>query len=48
MLAAACRHGVPITPRGKGTGNYGQGIPLYGGLVLDTPAPTTIVEVGDG
>ena len=35
VVAAAVRHGVGITPRGKGTGNYGQGIPLEGGLVLD-------------
>jgi FAD/FMN-containing dehydrogenase len=47
-LAAACRHGVRVTPRGKGTGNYGQGIPMEGGLVLDTRRANTIVEVGDG
>lgn len=47
-VAAAVRHGVPITPRGKGTGNYGQGIPMSGGLVLDTTKARTIVEVGDG
>ena len=34
-VAAAVRHGVSVTPRGKGTGNYGQAIPLAGGLVLD-------------
>jgi FAD/FMN-containing dehydrogenase len=34
--AAACaRHGVPLTVRGAGTGNYGQCVPLIGGLVLD-------------
>jgi FAD/FMN-containing dehydrogenase len=47
-VAAAVRHGVAITPRGKGTGNYGQGIPMQGGLVLDTSRARTIVEVGDG
>ena len=35
IISAAVAHGVPITPRGKGTGNYGQAIPLHGGLVLD-------------
>lgn len=48
VVAAAVRHGVPITPRGKGTGNYGQGIPMAGGLVLDLTRARAIVEVGDG
>ncbi len=35
-VAAACaRHRVPITVRGGGTGNYGQAVPLAGGVVLD-------------
>ena len=35
-VAAACaRHRVPLTPRGAGTGNYGQCVPLAGGVVLD-------------
>ena len=35
-VAAACaRHGVPLTCRGSGTGNYGQCIPICGGVVLD-------------
>ncbi|WP_432827644.1 FAD-binding oxidoreductase [Dactylosporangium sp. CA-092794] len=46
--ALAHRHKVPLTPRGQGTGNYGQGIPLYGGLVLDTSRATTIHAVTDG
>lgn len=48
VVSAAYRHGVPLTPRGKGTGNYGQGIPMYGGLVLDTGRARAIVAVGDG
>jgi len=47
-VAAAARHGVPVTVRGKGTGNYGQGIPLHGGLVIDTTRAKAILEVGEG
>lgn len=48
VVGLAARHGVAITPRGKGTGNYGQAIPMPGGLVLDTSRARTIIEVGDG
>jgi FAD/FMN-containing dehydrogenase len=35
-VAAACaKHRVPLTIRGAGTGNYGQCVPLFGGVVLD-------------
>ena len=33
-VAAACaRHRIPLTVRGGGTGNYGQCVPLEGGVV---------------
>ncbi|MGQ0569643.1 MAG: FAD-binding oxidoreductase [Armatimonadota bacterium] len=42
-VAKACvERRVPLTVRGAGTGNYGQAIPLYGGVILDT---TLIKEV---
>src|SRR5262249_3690447 len=34
-IALAARHGVPITPRGAGTSNFGGSIPLSGGMLLD-------------
>jgi len=34
-LSAAVRHRVPLTPRGGGTANYGQSVPLSGGAMLD-------------
>src|SRR6202035_5061491 len=35
-VAAACaRHRMPLTVRGGATGNYGQCVPLQGGVVLD-------------
>jgi FAD/FMN-containing dehydrogenase len=37
VLKACYRHGVPVTPRGTGTGNYGQAMPLSGGVVLSWP-----------
>jgi FAD/FMN-containing dehydrogenase len=48
VVALAVKHGIGVTPRGKGTGNYGQAIPMQGGLVLDMSKARTIVEVGDG
>lgn len=35
VLKAAFAHQVPITPRGAGTGNYGQAMPLSGGAILN-------------
>lgn len=35
-VASACaRHKVPLTVRGGGTGNYGQAVPLEGGVVMN-------------
>ncbi|MEU6379066.1 FAD-binding protein [Streptomyces sp. NPDC046909] len=48
LLALAHRHRIPLTPRGKGTGNYGQAIPLYDGAVLDLTGCDRVLEAGDG
>ena len=42
-VAAACaRHHVPITMRGAGTGNYGQAVPLLGGVLLTMTGLQTV------
>ena len=45
VLRFAALNGVPITARGSGTGNYGQSIPLHGGLVLDLAKLDGIFEI---
>lgn len=47
-LAMAYRHQIPVTVRGAGTGNYGQAVPLEGGIVLDLSGLNRILELGDG
>ncbi len=48
-VAAACaRRRIPITPRGGGTGNYGQAVPLRGGVVLDMSEMTAVEWVHPG
>jgi FAD/FMN-containing dehydrogenase len=39
---------VPLTVRGAGTGNYGQAVPLEGGLVLDMTAMKAVRWVRPG
>ena len=42
--AAACaRHRVPLTVRGGGTGNYGQCVPLEGGVILDVSSLDRVI-----
>ena len=47
-LSLAYRNAVPVTVRGGATGNYGQCIPLRGGLVIDITGLDRILSVEDG
>jgi FAD/FMN-containing dehydrogenase len=48
VLAACHKHGVPVTPRGSGTGNYGQAMPLSGGVVLNLAEMNEIKTIAPG
>lgn len=48
-ILAACRaRRVPVTARGGATGNYGQCVPLEGGVVVDMTAFAALHEIRDG
>jgi FAD/FMN-containing dehydrogenase len=44
VLACCYERGIPVTARGAGTGNYGQAVPLHGGVVLDLSMMDQIEE----
>ena len=46
--ALCAKYRVPLTTRGGGTGNYGQAVPLQGGVVLDMMGLNRIVALQDG
>jgi FAD/FMN-containing dehydrogenase len=48
VARTAARHRVPLTVRGGGTGNYGQCVPLVGGLVLDVTAMMRVLDLRPG
>jgi FAD/FMN-containing dehydrogenase len=47
VVALGVRQRMPITVRGAGTGNYGQSVPLYGGLLIDMRRLNRIVAQDD-
>ena len=48
IARSAVKHKIPITVRGSGTGNYGQSVPLDGGIVLDMTRMNAVKSVGPG
>lgn len=49
QVAKTCvKHKVPLTVRGAGTGNYGQCIPLEGGIILDMTKMNQIYWIKPG
>ena len=47
-LAYCHAHRIAVTPRGAGTGNYGQAMPLQGGVVLDLSRLDRFLWLRDG
>jgi FAD/FMN-containing dehydrogenase len=48
IVVAAVKHNIPLTLRGGGTGNYGQSVPLQGGILVDMTKFNQVVAVEDG
>lgn len=48
VVKACVAYKIPVTVRGAGTGNYGQCVPLEGGVVLDLTNMKTILEIKPG
>jgi len=48
VLATCYQLGVPVTPRGSGTGNYGQAMPLARGIVLSLAEMNRLLSVERG
>jgi FAD binding domain len=47
VLRYCYQHDIPVTARGAGTGNYGQAVPLHGGVLLDLSRMDQIESIGE-
>ncbi|OPX36656.1 MAG: hypothetical protein B1H13_14100 [Desulfobacteraceae bacterium 4484_190.3] len=45
ILSMANEKGIPVTPRGAGTGLGGLAVPARGGIVLDVTRMNSILEI---
>ncbi len=45
MVSYSFTESIPVTVRGSGTGNYGQAVPLEGGIVLDLAPMDQILAI---
>ncbi len=48
VIASAYHLNIPVTCRGSGTGNYGQAMPLSGGILLSLSEMKSIDEIAPG
>ena len=48
VLKSAFALGIPVTPRGTGTGNYGQAMPLSGGIILNLAEMNAVKSIHPG
>jgi hypothetical protein len=48
VVVAAVKHRIPLTVRGGGTGNYGQSVPLKGGVLVDMTGFNKVTAVESG
>lgn len=48
ILGIAFKEGISVTPRGVGTGNYGQAVAFERGILMDFSRMSKVLEVGEG
>lgn len=48
VAAAIARHRIPLTIRSGGASNYGQCVPMAGGVILDTTKLDRVLEITPG